>query len=382
MTCTFRYARFASVLALLCVVPVIYAQDSSPSAQTRPPEDASKKIGTNENIRSVRSGVPPAGEPGSDTSSSNDREFESSSNGATFINPKPGQVVHPGETFPVDLAIDPGVTLIGAAGIMSPIGFSDQAREAPPYSFTFTVPEKDSNGGTERLLGRHALFAMGDVAGRKKNSNEVPDLATTTIDVEEPGLPLSLVATQGGSVYGPFQIRFPAPGRDDFFAIYAKFSDGQELDVTHSSYLQLTSGDPGIVRVFDQDRAVSIASGNARIMATYTVGGQQKRLSIPVSVGQANSVLTASPTSIDFGDIPVGTTSPSRQVTVTNNSSNAVKIYGVSHAAGPENCSNTTLAPGASCTLTVSFYTNTRGPSYSTILIDNGPSIALIGNGI
>ncbi len=90
--------------------------------------------------------------------------------------------------------------------------------------------------------------------------------------------------------------------------------------------------------------------------------------------------LVALPATVDFGDIPVGTTSPSRQVTITNHSSNEAKIYTVNYFMGPENCSNRVLAPGQSCTLTVSLSLNRRGLAHQTILIDSLP-VTLLGNG-
>jgi hypothetical protein len=304
------------------------------------------------------------------------QDFESASHGATFVNPKPGQVVHPGEALHVDIAIDSGVTLLKGAGIMSSVGAFSDIRQAPPYSFTFVVP-KEARGG-DQLIGLQRLYALGPVVGRAND----PNLAMTTIDVEEPDLPLSLTAAGGMMPNNGSALTFLKAGDAEKISIYARFPDGQELNVTQSSYLELTSSDVSVVRIADEGTVVSVGAGNASIIASYTLQGQEKRLSIPVSVsGGRGFFLTASPATVDFGDIPVGTTTPPRQVTITNNSSGDVKIYGVNYTTDPENCSNRVLAPGGSCSLTVTMSLNSIGPAHVTIWVDS-LSIVLLGNGI
>lgn len=90
--------------------------------------------------------------------------------------------------------------------------------------------------------------------------------------------------------------------------------------------------------------------------------------------------MTASPATVDFGDVPVGTISPPREVAVTNNSSSSVKIYTVQYTAGPENCSNRVLAPGESCSLTVTLSPGRPGPVHTTVYIDS-LTVVLLGNG-
>jgi hypothetical protein len=45
------------------------------------------------------------------------------SNGASFVNPKEGQIVHPGETIHIDLVVDAGLIPLKGVGIVSPMGF-------------------------------------------------------------------------------------------------------------------------------------------------------------------------------------------------------------------------------------------------------------------
>ena len=376
-----RTARFSrrrilliSLLVVLSAPSQVRGQDTHAQTQVPAPNDASKKIWTNENISSTHGNISVVG-GGASRVSATGQDFESASHGATFVNPKPGQVVYPGEALHVDIAIDSGVTLLRGAGIMSSIGAFSEIRQAPPYSFTFVVPKEAR--GSDPLIGLQPLYAIGSVVGRPND----PDLAMTTIDVEEPDLPLSLTAAGGMMPNNGSALTFLKAGDEEQISIYARFPDGQELNVTQSRYLELTSSDVGVVRIADEGAVVSVGAGNASIIASYTLQGQEKRLSIPVSVSSERGFLTASPATVDFGDIPVGTTTPPRQVTITNNSSGDVKIYGVNYTIGPENCSNRVLAPGGSCSLTVTMSLNSIGRAHVTILVDS-LSIVLLANGI
>jgi len=174
-------------------------------------------------------------------------------------------------------------------------GFSE-IRNAPPYSYTLKVPEKEGSGGG-RLIGLQTLSAMGAVAGRLND----PDLAMTTIDVEEPDLPLSLFAV-GGLMGGnrSLTLDFFEAGEDEQIGINARFPNGHELDVSRSEYLQLASSDPHVVRVAEEGSVISVGAGNASVIATYTLNGQQKQLFIPASVKLGNQALVASPATVDF----------------------------------------------------------------------------------
>ncbi len=69
--------------------------------------------------------------------------------------------------------------------------------------------------------------------------------------------------------------------------------------------------------------------------------------------------ITVSPTALDFGDVQLGTTGTGQTVTVTNTGTAAVKLSGSYVTSGPfkvtQLCRGVTLAPGASCPMTISF---------------------------
>jgi hypothetical protein len=225
---------------------------------------------------------PAAHEPGSPSPGTPHTRLPASiSNGATFINPKEGQIVRPGETFNIDLNVDSGVTPVKALAIVSPMGFSNETRERPPYSFSFTVPDTNLTGSTQRLIGFQQLTLFGTVVGRKDY-----DLATTTVDVEETDLPLSFFAV-GGTISRQDRsnhLSFFKLGVDQQIDIYARFSNGHELDVTESTYVSLSSENSEVATVADDGTIASVGSGETRIVVTYSLETERKLFYIPVIV--------------------------------------------------------------------------------------------------
>ena len=92
----------------------------------------------------------------------------------------------------------------------------------------------------------------------------------------------------------------------------------------------------------------------------------------PVSATPATQ-LFATPTSLDFGDVVMESTSAPQQVHVTNVGTAAVKLSGTYGSSGPftntGNCIGTTLAKGATCVLNVVF-TPTNPGSFSGTIVD------------
>jgi len=91
------------------------------------------------------------------------------------------------------------------------------------------------------------------------------------------------------------------------------------------------------------------------------------------------------PTSLDFGDVPVGTSSPAQTITVTNATPSNVSITSIS-LSGPNaadfsetgNCMNVPngmLAPGASCAVQIAFTPSDANPKSSNLVVDdNAPA--------
>ncbi len=102
------------------------------------------------------------------------------------------------------------------------------------------------------------------------------------------------------------------------------------------------------------------------------------------------SALTASPSSLSFGNETVGQTSPAQNVTVTNPGSSSVSISQVSVNApftlGSNGC-GTTLGAGASCTVGVEFAPTASGAASGSLSVASSApgsplTVALSGTGV
>lgn len=121
------------------------------------------------------------------------------------------------------------------------------------------------------------------------------------------------------------------------------------------------------------------ATGSPQVLDLYGTG----------SGGSAPTV-SFSPSSIGFTNQAVGTTSPARIVTVTNNGTATLNIFRVTGSTGfPETdtCAGTAVAVGAHCTISVSFSPNAAASIYGAVSItdDAGGSpqiVSLYGTGV
>ncbi|HUN33217.1 MAG TPA: choice-of-anchor D domain-containing protein, partial [Trebonia sp.] len=104
--------------------------------------------------------------------------------------------------------------------------------------------------------------------------------------------------------------------------------------------------------------------------------------------GGTSSPLTASPSSVSFGNETVGSTSSAQSVTVSNPGSSAVSLSSVG-LTGPFSESNncgTSLAAGASCTVSVKFAPTASGSATGTLSVNSSApgsplTVALSGTG-
>ncbi|HVM01164.1 MAG TPA: choice-of-anchor D domain-containing protein [Acidimicrobiales bacterium] len=81
--------------------------------------------------------------------------------------------------------------------------------------------------------------------------------------------------------------------------------------------------------------------------------------------------LLITPVALEFGEVQVGTTSPSQQVSITNVGAAAVVMEGAGGAPGApfsavQNCQGNTLQPGQSCQMTFAFSPTSPGPASAT----------------
>ena len=130
------------------------------------------------------------------------------------------------------------------------------------------------------------------------------------------------------------------------------------------------------------------AAGPDSAVASGTWNGQSYSVRMR---GKGVTGLLISPTSLEFGEVPVGTTSASQVVNVKNVSSAPVVMSGTGGApnrstfGGVQNCQGRTLNPGDSCQLFYTFTPAAAGPDSavaSGTWNGQGYSIRLKGTGI
>jgi Abnormal spindle-like microcephaly-assoc'd, ASPM-SPD-2-Hydin len=118
------------------------------------------------------------------------------------------------------------------------------------------------------------------------------------------------------------------------------------------------------------------ATKTVTVTAT-SVADNTKSASATVTVHPAAGILTLNPTSINFGSVTVGVTSPILLTTLTNTGNASLTITSDSLSAGDFNWGgkgtcysvNNTLAPGASCLYSAKFTPTATGTRTATIMI-------------
>jgi F5/8 type C domain/Pectate lyase superfamily protein/Abnormal spindle-like microcephaly-assoc'd, ASPM-SPD-2-Hydin len=133
------------------------------------------------------------------------------------------------------------------------------------------------------------------------------------------------------------------------------------------------------------------ATGSRTGTLTVNAGGVTNSVSLSgtgTSSGGGSATLAASPTSLSFGNEAVGSTSAAQTVTVTNTGGAAASVSSVS-ATGPFASTNTcgsSIAAGASCTVSVTFTPTTAGAATGNVTLSSNATdptltVALSGTG-
>jgi hypothetical protein len=193
--------------------------------------------------------------------------------------PTSGSVVSPGQTLSVSVISPAGlgfsqVVVIGE----SPIGMSTIAASVPAQ-FSVNIP-------SQIACGLHMLTAEGTTT-----SGQNAESASIMVDVERSDFPVSLSASASA-------LTSESQGQEISFVVFATYSDGTVLRVTESSYVAYTSLNKAVATVSASGAVTAVASGDASIIATYTLGSRTNQISIPVSVQLP--MLTASASSLSF----------------------------------------------------------------------------------
>jgi hypothetical protein len=166
----------------------------------------------------------------------------------------------------------------------------------------------------------------------------------------------------------------------------AKVTNASNTAVTWSA----TSGTVSTTGLFT---APTVTATKAVTVTATSVADNTKSASATVTVNAAAGILTLNPTSISFGSVLVGQTSPVLFTTATNTGNASLTITSDSMSAGDFNwggkgtCNpnSETLAPGASCTYSAKFTPTATGTRTATIMIystASDSSVALPLSGI
>jgi hypothetical protein len=133
------------------------------------------------------------------------------------------------------------------------------------------------------------------------------------------------------------------------------------------------------------------ATGTRTGTLTVNAGGTTNTVSLTgtgTTSGGGSATLTASPTSLSFGNQAVGSTSAAQTVTVSNTGSAPASVSSVS-ASGPfaeTNTCGSSIAAGASCTVSVTFTPTATGAASGNLMVSSNATnptltVALSGSG-
>jgi len=291
-----------------------------------------------------------------------------SSQNISIVSPLDGTVVQPGEILHIDVSV-PSDKPVRLMTIISPLGWSNEMRESPPWSFTLTIPRDDSVGGGAPLLGKHAVHADVALVGQRPDA-EIG--ASVIVDVERPDMPIKLW-TQNSAILPE------AFGDKERITVSGVFSDGNDLDLNESCCLSFTSSDENVAAVDSNGMVTAVGPGHAFITAIYRHGDQRAQLPIPVNFSPP--AMNAQPRALDFGEQQVGTPSPSLQVILTNTMHGPMKIYKPEiHGEFSETDDCDSLSPlseeGGTCTVNVVFTPREKGLRLGELEVGNSYSVA------
>ncbi len=146
--------------------------------------------------------------------------------------------------------------------------------------------------------------------------------------------------------------------------------------VTNTSNTAVTwSATSGSVSTAGLFTAPTVTATKSVTVTATSVADNTKSASATVTVSVAAGILTLNPTSISFGSVAVGQTSPVLLTTLTNTGNAPLTITSNPMSAGDfgwggkGTCNYSTLAPGSSCTMSATFTPTATGTRTATIMI-------------
>jgi len=163
-----------------------------------------------------------------------------------ITSPANGSVHAPGTT--IDVTATASGPVLGVKVASQDLGTSVYQFTAP-YSFSLNVPPD--------IIGPRNLFAVGLVA-----NETVVFSSPISVDIEPSAPPTAIKFQQSWVAFGYV-------GQQQRVGITATFSDGSTLDVTKSTQLTFTSGNPTLVSVDNTGLMTSVATGNTTVTGRF-----------------------------------------------------------------------------------------------------------------
>jgi hypothetical protein len=165
-------------------------------------------------------------------------------------------------------------------------------------------------------------------------------------------------------------------------ATVASGGTGQfSAQITNTSNTAVTwSATSGTVSTTGLFTAPTVTATKTVTVTATSVADNTKSASATVTVNTAAGILTLNPTSISFGSVTVGVTSPILLTTLTNTGNAPLTITSNPMSAGDfgwggkGTCNYNTLAPGSSCTMSATFTPTATGTRSGTITISSTAS--------
>jgi hypothetical protein len=151
--------------------------------------------------------------------------------------------------------------------------------------------------------------------------------------------------------------------------------------ITNTSNTAVTwSATSGTVSTTGLFTAPTVTATETVTVTATSVASNTKSASATATVNPAAGILTLNPTSINFGSVTVGVTSPILLSTFTNTGNAPLTITSNPMSAGDFSwggegtCNYNTLAPGSSCTMSAKFTPTATGTRTGTITISSTAS--------
>jgi hypothetical protein len=164
----------------------------------------------------------------------------------------------------------------------------------------------------------------------------------------------------------------------------ATISTSGDFTQTNTCGSSIAAGTSCTVNVVFTPSTTGTRNGNL----TATVSGVTNTVPLSGTGVAPGPILNANPGSLNFGGTVVGNSSATQTVTVSNSGTTSAAVSGVSATGDFSQTNNcTTLAVGASCTVTVRFTPTSSGTRTGAVTItsnaNNSPtSVGLTGSGI